>query len=364
MDNSRFKSAAEAVSSIEKRLPVPRRSYYYQPGFYPPLSYWQRNKGNIVVGGVIGLCSTVFVGSWWADQRAKNLHDHGPAHFLGDNFVCSLRNVREGRWWVMLTSSVTHFGVIHFGLNMMGLLSFGRLIVRTFGAPAFFGIWTVSGLCCSIAGLVYEHRRLEHVNQSRVQRWDTKGRKEQQQKRWFAPAYNLDVEPVFGGSIGASGSLFGLVAVVACLNPRSQILIFPIPVPMPMWVALVGGTAFSLYCLDTGTLPQIGHAGHLGGIASGLVSYFAVLRPWFRRSGRLWYWLSPDEILAVKEDIGLSVTPGSWRMNTKFPTTTFGNGTSSARWLRIIPLVAEEKRISWNYLFLSKSQLRYTLFHH
>ena len=283
MDDPSFRTVTEAVSLIGKRPPAPRHVY---PGF--PQSFWQRKKPDIVVGGVMALCSAVYVGNWWADQRARNLHDVKPLKFLHKNFVCSLENVREGRWWVMLTSSITHFDLIHFGLNMVGVWSFGRLILYNFGTVAFLGAWTLGGFACAVSSLLYNQRRLEYAKTNTGRRLGTKGQKEQQRRIWFAPKYDLDVEPLYGGSVGASGSILSLAAVAACLAPRLRIGLIPFPfLTLQLWVWLAGETALSLYCMDTGLFPSISHAGHLGGTAAGIASYYAVLRPWLRRAGRM-----------------------------------------------------------------------------
>lgn len=56
-----------------------------------------------------------------------------------------------------------------------------------------------------------------------------------------------------------------------------------IPGSFPAWVLIAVYTAGSFACMVTGTLPNIDHAGHLGGFAGGVGAYYFQLRPFLRR---------------------------------------------------------------------------------
>lgn len=281
-----FNEATDRVDRLRHVQQDLQRRNYNQYAPYPPPSFWQLHKSKIVIGSVIGLCGTVCAGCWWAQQRWENYQDYAPLQFVKENLLCSLENIKAGRYWVILSSSITHFNFIHLGLNMLTLYGFGSSVIAWFGFPAFFGIWITSGLCCSAASLWWEKRRED----ARVvgRRWDGVGRRldGSKERNWFVPK-NDDAGVMYGGSIGASGAISGIVGAVACFFPRLQVSIFPLPVLMPLWVTTAIFVGGSLYCLDQGFLPQIGHAGHLGGTAGGVVSYFGVIRPWLKRMRRL-----------------------------------------------------------------------------
>ena len=56
---------------------------------------------------------------------------------------------------------------------------------------------------------------------------------------------------------------------------------------MPLWLGELALTVGSGYCMATGYAPSVGHAGHLGGTAAGIAYYYALVRPWLRRVGRI-----------------------------------------------------------------------------
>lgn len=259
-----------------------RRGYISQHTLYE--SPWERNKAKIVVGGVLALCCGPFVANLWANQRAQNLRDDKPLTFIKENFICSLENVREGRWWVTLSSSLTHFSPMHLAVNGLSLWSAGQFVIGIFGIPAFVGIWITSALSCSAASLYWEAEREEARKNSVGQRWD--GSDQTQKRKWLIPKNGTDTGVVYGGSVGASGAISGLFSAMTCFAPFLRMGVPLIPFSMPAWAfeaVFAGGT---LYCMESGSLPWIGHAGHLGGLMGGILYYYIGLRPWLRRMPR------------------------------------------------------------------------------
>ena len=88
------------------------------------------------VAGVIGLCSVATIATWVAVFRGEFQGDWELHDFIQRNFVCSLDNVKSGRWWVILTCSSEHVQPWHLVLNMSVLWGIGRRFIGIFGAPA------------------------------------------------------------------------------------------------------------------------------------------------------------------------------------------------------------------------------------
>jgi len=79
----------------------------------------------------------------------------------------------------------------------------------------------------------------------------------------------------FATAIGASGAIFALGGALAIMRPKLKVIIFPIPIPMDLWIAVIGGF------LVVSFLPSIAWQAHLGGMVLGLLAgYF------FRRRER------------------------------------------------------------------------------
>lgn len=57
----------------------------------------------------------------------------------------------EGEEWRLFTSMFLHYGVMHIGMNLYGLILGGRVVERLFGRLGFAVIYLVSGLAASLA---------------------------------------------------------------------------------------------------------------------------------------------------------------------------------------------------------------------
>ena len=85
------------------------------------------------------------------------------------------------------------------------------------------------------------------------------------------------VGPPFTPGIGASGGVFALGGALAVMVPRVPVIVFPIPVPISLWVAI-------LIFLLLSFLPGIAWQAHIGGLVLGLAAGFI-----FRRRRRTYY---------------------------------------------------------------------------
>ena len=221
-------------------------------------SFWQLHKGNIVVGSMIGLCCAGTAANWYAEDLLKRTGEKGPLNFIRNNFVCSLLCVATGQWWTMATSSLMHLSPLHLAVNMWALWNLGRGFISAFGVTAFAMTWLLSA---TWGGIV----------QSQWQLYQSKKvEKEKKIAIWKQ------------GFMGASGAIFGLFFAHMCFAP-SELLGLAI-IWRPAWQVGVFFAGGSVYCLFTGALPGFGHAGHLGGMVGGVLSYWSSVRPEMRRA--------------------------------------------------------------------------------
>ncbi|MFC2041049.1 rhomboid family intramembrane serine protease [Chloroflexota bacterium] len=79
-------------------------------------------------------------------------------------------------------------------------------------------------------------------------------------------------------AIGASGAIFALAGVLTVMRPKLRVFIFPIPAPIPLWIAVIGGFLILSF------IPFVAWQAHLGGLVFGLImGYF------FKRGNRRFY---------------------------------------------------------------------------
>jgi membrane associated rhomboid family serine protease len=130
--------------------------------------------------------------------------------------------------WTIFAYMFTHMDFFHLLANMVTLYFYGSFLRQITGLRPFLLIYFVGGL--------------------------------------LAGAIILLLSPVSSFTIGASGAIFALGGALAILTPKLRVIIFPIPVPMPLWVAILIGF------LVLAVLPGVSWQGHLGGLLFGLLA--------------------------------------------------------------------------------------------
>ena len=133
--------------------------------------------------------------------------------------------------WTALTSMFVHANLYHILANMITLYFFGNMLRQIVSEKSFYLIYFVGGLTGSLFFWL------------------------------LAPAGSIGV--------GASGAIFGLAGTLAVLRPNVRVIAFPLPVPVPLWGAVIG--SFVILSFIAGVAWQA----HLGGLLVGLVTGYA-----------------------------------------------------------------------------------------
>ncbi len=146
--------------------------------------------------------------------------------------------------WTIMSNMFIHGGLGHIAFNMISLYFLGSLLIRAVGERSFLAVFFLGGLAGNIlyAGL---------------------GRL----------VFQGLLPPVFGNpyipGIGASGGIFALAGALAIMVPRAPVFIFFIPVPMPLWAAVL--ILLGISFLISGIAWQAHLGGLLLGLAAGLI---------------------------------------------------------------------------------------------
>lgn len=130
--------------------------------------------------------------------------------------------------WTIFTYMFTHQAFFHILANMVTLYFYGSFVNRIAGVRTFLLIYLVGGL---VGGL-----------------------------------FVLLLSSPASFTIGASGAIFALGGALAVMTPKLKVFIFPIPAPMPLWVAILIGF------LVLAIIPGVSWQGHLGGLLTGLAA--------------------------------------------------------------------------------------------
>ncbi len=135
--------------------------------------------------------------------------------------------------WGIVTSMFLHDGFFHIFANMFTLYFFGSYVYRLLGSRKFLITYFGGGILGGI---------------------------------FFVTLGTLLDPDSLALARGASGAVFALGGALSVMRPDLRVFIFPIPVPLPIWVAVIGG--FFLLSL----LPFVAWEAHLGGLVFGLLA--------------------------------------------------------------------------------------------
>ena len=155
----------------------------------------------------------------------------------------SLPGIWHGFFWQLLTYQFMHGGWLHLTLNCWGLFVFGRAVEWAVGKSRFLMVYFLSGI---FGGLL------------------------QVMACFLWPHY------YYGGTVGASAGLFGIIACFTMLFPEQPLLMLLFFVIL---VKMRAKTLLSFLLVATGlgiSFPRsflggnVAHFAHLGGILTGL----------------------------------------------------------------------------------------------
>jgi rhomboid protease GluP len=139
--------------------------------------------------------------------------------------------VLDGQWWRIFTAGFLHGGALHILFNMFALWQVGHLSELVFGGPRMAVIYFFSMLTSGLAVTFIDPN---------------------------------------DATVGASGAIFGLFGALAAAGLRLG------PPGRDLVRQCVGVIVLNL--IIGFTLPHISNSGHVGGLAGGFVSGFALFR--------------------------------------------------------------------------------------
>jgi membrane associated rhomboid family serine protease len=143
--------------------------------------------------------------------------------------------------WTIITNLFVHGGFTHILFNMISLYFLGSFLIRLVGEGKFLKVYFLGGIAGNILYIVLGPQNIPGV--------------------------------------GASGAIFALGGELAVIAPKLPVLVFPIPVPMPLWAAMTFFLVISFF------LRGIAWQAHLGGFLLGLLAGCL-----FKRSRRVHYY--------------------------------------------------------------------------
>jgi len=211
--------------------------------------YYRQDPRTAAGGGPrLGLSVTTWllianVATFFLSYLLVNLRDSPVPEWWARNFLLHPGAVfGQGKVWQLLTCTFLHADPWHLFFNMFSLWMFGRGLEAHVGRREFLAFYLEAGAAASVL---------------------------------FALTSLARGDP--SPALGASGSVFGVIALYAIYFPMAKVYVWGI-FPLRIWqlaILLVGGTLWAMIQAGGG---NIAHAAHLGGALYGGAFWLLDLR--------------------------------------------------------------------------------------
>jgi membrane associated rhomboid family serine protease len=198
----------------------------------------------------------------------KNLLIINGLVFLAQNTV-GLQYINMEKWfalhtwqspwfkpWQIVTHLFMHGDFAHIFFNMFALWMFGSVLENLWGAKRFLIFYFACGLGAALTHLTFLYfDTAKAIHDYELMRMSLE---DAQQK-------------LFGGTIGASGAVFGCLAAFGYLFPNSELYVYGLIPVKAKWMVL-GYAALELYlAVQNSSGDNVAHIAHLGGAVVGFV---------------------------------------------------------------------------------------------
>jgi rhomboid family protein len=183
-----------------------------------------------------------------------------PDNVLVDWLALTPADVLHGHLWQPVTYLFLHAGVMHLIFNMLALWMFGVDLERRWGRTAFLRYYFVCGVGAGLTCIAASYVPIDKL-------------------RYAVDMFGRLIPVAAIPTVGASGAIYGLLLAYAILFPTRIIYYFIFPIPVRIYVLIVG--LLVLYESSQGAGGGVANFAHLGGLIFGYL-YLSMGRggPW------------------------------------------------------------------------------------
>jgi membrane associated rhomboid family serine protease len=161
------------------------------------------------------------------------------------------------RPYQIVTHMFMHGGFFHLLFNMFALWMFGSNVERVWGPKRFLIFYLICGLGSAFAQMgsyTFDFWQIDHLN--------------------LAAEEVIQYQDILrrSATVGASGAIMGVLAAFGYLFPNTELILFPIPVPIKAKWAIMGIIALDVFGgVSKVQGDNIAHFAHVGGALIGLL---------------------------------------------------------------------------------------------
>ena len=162
----------------------------------------------------------------------------------------------------IFTYMFLHSGTSHIFSNMFGLFMFGPMLESFLGSKRFLILYMVSGVgACLLHGGI----SLYEISQLPID----------------SAEYTMMMSIPM---VGASGAIFGMLGAFARLFPNTEMIIFPLPIPVKAKYLVSLYALFEIFSGVYNVMPGVAHFAHIGGLIFGIL----LINYWNKKKNRFY----------------------------------------------------------------------------
>ena len=177
----------------------------------------------------------------------------------------------------LVTYLFMHGGFMHLFFNMFALWMFGSVMERTWGSNRFIIYYLVCGIG---AGLLQEISQTFYVYYGVSPAPESISQFLEISK--MSPDTLLQQQLNLMTTVGASGSIYGILLAFGMTYPEESLFIIPIPFPIKAKWLVIGYAGLEIGLALSNSGDGIAHVAHLGGMLFG----FFLIRHWRKSASR------------------------------------------------------------------------------
>jgi membrane associated rhomboid family serine protease len=219
-------------------------------------------KNLLIINGIM------FLATWAFQTRGIDLvASFGLHYFTAANF----------KIWQLVTYMFMHGNFGHLFFNMFALWMFGAALENSWGQKRFLLYYFVCGIGAGLIQLLVIGIRVYSLTQNippdAVQMIYENGAQILSEGKNYLGEFGELNRVINTPTVGASGSVFGLLLAFGMMFPNAMIYVFMLLPLKAKWFVLIYG-ALELFYGISGTQDGIAHFAHLGGM---LFGFFLIL---------------------------------------------------------------------------------------
>lgn len=184
---------------------------------------------------------------------------------------------KDFRLYQLITYMFMHGSVSHIFFNMFAVYMFGRILESVWGPRRFLTYYMITGIGAGLIQILVAFLRIKSAEaildpEAIAMVYQEGAAVLKQGKNYMDPSLGELNLLINTATVGASGSVFGILLAFGMLFPNMPLYIIPFPFPIKAKYMVMGYGAIELLAgVANFSFDNVAHFAHLGGMLFGII---------------------------------------------------------------------------------------------